>query len=65
MHTGPHPFEPYLRTHQRAYGWAEKALPYRCSGKLAHAKADVEKVEHWLHMAGVLEGGRPRVRTNE
>ena len=65
MHTRPHPFEPYLRTHQRAYGWAEKALPYRCSGKLAHAKADVKKVEHWLHKVLVLEAGGPAARSQE
>ena len=66
MRTGPHTFDPYFAAHQRAYAWAEKALRYRCSGKLAHTKAAVEKVEHWLHKVVVLEAGeRPRVRKNE
>jgi hypothetical protein len=66
MRTGPHTFDPYLGAHQRAYAWAEKALRDRCSSKLAHAKAAVGKVEHWLHKVVVLEaGGRPRIRKND
>jgi hypothetical protein len=45
----------YVRAHERAYAWAEKALLYRSAGKVAQAKAAAQKARHWLRRAAALE----------
>jgi hypothetical protein len=52
-------FDAYVVAHQRAYAWAEKALRYRAAGKLAQAKAAVERVNYWLrHLAMLVPQSR-------
>ena len=48
----------YLRAHQRAYAWAEKAMLYRSAGKFSQAQAAVTTVERWLRKIAVLEAER-------
>jgi AAA+ superfamily predicted ATPase len=42
------PIGPYVKAHQRAYAWADKALGYRKAGKRALAKAAAQKARYWL-----------------
>jgi hypothetical protein len=60
---GPH-FElttaKYIEAHRRAYAWADKALAYRNTGKVAQAKAAEQKAMHWLRRIKEIEARAAR-----
>jgi hypothetical protein len=51
------PIGAYVKAHQRAYAWAEKAVAYRQGGKFAQAKAAAQRARYWLCKAKLI-GGR-------
>jgi hypothetical protein len=57
-------FATYLKAHQRAYAWAERAIAYRQTGKTAQAKAAEQKARQWLKNVLALEAqtatGKPQ-----
>ena len=48
------PVGPYVKAHQRAYAWADKAVAYRQEGKFAQAKAAAQRARYWLCKAKLL-----------
>jgi hypothetical protein len=48
------PVGPYVKAHQRAYAWANKAVAYRQGGKFAQAKAAAQRAQYWLCKAKLL-----------
>jgi hypothetical protein len=50
----------YLQAHQRAYGWADKAMAYHYAGNIAKAKTAAQKTLYWLRRIMLLEARRPR-----
>ena len=48
------PIGPYVKAHQRAYAWADKAVAYRQGGKFAQAKAAAQRARYWLSKAKQL-----------
>jgi len=42
------PAGPYVKAHQRAYAWADKALGYRKAGKSTLATMAAQKARYWL-----------------
>jgi hypothetical protein len=46
-----HPIGPYVKAHQRAYAWADKAVAYRQRGQFAQAKAAAQRARYWLSKA--------------
>jgi hypothetical protein len=53
----------YVKAHQRAFAWAEKAIAERHAGKRAQAKASVEKSRYWLRKITMLEAAAEKRRT--
>jgi hypothetical protein len=51
----------YLKAHQRAFAWAEKAMIYRSADKIAEAKAAVRNVRRWVRAITMLEARRAPV----
>jgi hypothetical protein len=56
----PRAFDTYVKAHQCAYAWAEKAVRHRCAGKFPQAKDAVEKVQSALRKISVLEAQAAR-----
>jgi hypothetical protein len=54
------PVGPYVKTHQRAYAWADKAVAYRQEGKFEQAKAAAQRTLYWLCKAKLLGARAPR-----
>ena len=48
------PIGPYVKAHQRAYAWADKAVAHRQGGKFAQAKAAAQRARYWLCKAKLL-----------
>jgi len=55
----------YLKAHQRAFAWAEKAMLFRSADKIAEARAAVRNVQRWVRMITMLEARRPRLWTEQ
>jgi hypothetical protein len=55
----------YVRAHRRAYAWAEKAIAYGHTGRVAQAKTAVVKARRWLRKIKLLgaRAGAPRYPT--
>jgi hypothetical protein len=48
------PLGAYVKAHQRAYAWADKALDYRKAGKRALATVAAQKARYWLGKVKLL-----------
>jgi hypothetical protein len=48
------PIGPYVKAHQRAYAWADKAVAHRQGGQFAQAKAAAQRARYWLCKAKLL-----------
>jgi hypothetical protein len=51
----------YLKAHQRAFAWAEKAMIYRSAAKIAETKAAVRNVRRSVRAIAMLEAKRAEI----
>jgi hypothetical protein len=58
------PIGPYVKAHQRAYAWADKAVAYRQGGKFEQAKAAAQRARYWLCKAKLLAAWAARGATH-